>query len=165
MELTKSKLLEQVQYDLWVVNVKTLQISIIAIACIVAASVIWYFTSYDPTPVTKENTFGIMARVLYQPAISCPFGHCPSTDFFLNIKSNSTAYLTGYNICDNNSCVKKTVTPSQINDKSNGYELIYLPADLNWNNGDMVDIQLEVSSTPDNKTALLLNLGNSTIVH
>jgi len=61
---------------------KTLHISIIVIACIVAASVIWYFTSYDPTPVTKENNFGISALVIHSPmSRDAP----PNTVFCMNI--------------------------------------------------------------------------------
>ena len=34
---------------------KTLHLSIIVIGCIVSVSMGWYFTSYDPMPVTKQN--------------------------------------------------------------------------------------------------------------
>src|SRR5438445_7174297 len=51
------------EYTVVKILVKTLQLSIIAIAFIVTTSVIWYFTSHDPTPVTKENNFGVSALI------------------------------------------------------------------------------------------------------
>ena len=42
--------------------------------------------------------------------------------------------------------------------------MIGLPVNLQWKYGDTVHIQLEVSPNADNKTASLIDLGNSTIV-
>ena len=33
----------------------TLRLSVIVIGCIIGVFAIWYFTSYDPIPVTKQN--------------------------------------------------------------------------------------------------------------
>ncbi len=48
-------------------KMKTLHYSIIAIACIVSVSMVWYFTSYDPNHITKENDFGINTLVIHHP--------------------------------------------------------------------------------------------------
>lgn len=44
------------------------------------------------------------------------------------------------------------------------FKMIGLPEDLKWKHGDTVRIQLYLSSTNDDKTALSMDLGNSTIV-
>ncbi|MDE1876845.1 MAG: hypothetical protein KGH86_08505, partial [Thaumarchaeota archaeon] len=78
-----------------------------------------------------------------------------------------TAYLLGYNICDGESCAKNNnlsiLLPLNIPLKPN-YQMIGLPVNLQWKYGDTVNIQLEVSSTTNNETGLLVDLGNSTIV-
>lgn len=92
---------------------------------------------------------------------------CPPNNFYLKINSNSTAYLLGYNICDEESCTKKNglsvLLPINILLKPD-YQMIGLPVDLQWKYGDMVHIQLEVSPNDNNKTASLVDLGNSIIV-
>src|SRR5574337_1855388 len=87
---------------------KTLYLSIIVIACIISVSMTWYFTSYDPTPVTKENDFGINALVIHHPVgLGCPTADCHFPDYYLKINSKSKTFITGYNVCDGNSCVKQ----------------------------------------------------------
>lgn len=92
---------------------------------------------------------------------------CPPNNFYLKINSNSTAYLLGYNICDGESCTKSNdlsvLLPINVISKPD-YQMIGLPVDLQWKYGDIVHIQLEVSSNDDNKTASPIDLGNSTIV-
>lgn len=115
----------------------------------------------------NNNPFGIISLVIYSPPAAC-LGPCGPYDFHLKISANSTAYLLGYNICDGDSCTKRNdlsillpITDMLRPD----FAMIGLPEDLKWKFGDAINIQLEVSSTPDNKTASLLDLGNSTIVH
>lgn len=122
----------------------------------------------------KFNPFGITALIIYHPPDLClsPSSNttthsCPPNNFYLKINSNSTAYLLGYNICDGESCAKNNnlsiLLPLNIPLKPN-YQMIGLPVNLQWKYGDTVNIQLEVSSTTNNETGLLVDLGNSTIV-
>ena len=122
----------------------------------------------------NNDLFGITSLVIYHPSLGCmnPPGNtttinCPPNNFYLKINSNSTAYLLGYNICNANSCAKNNnlsvllplnTIPKPI------YQMIGLPTYLQWKDGDMVNIQLRVSSTPDNQTGLIIDKGNSTIV-
>lgn len=73
----------------------------------------------------------------------------------------------GYNICDDNSCATNN-TLSLILPLNTGlnpdYQMIGLPVNLPWKYGDTVGIQLYASSTNDNKTASLVDLGDSKIV-
>ena len=140
----------------------------------------WATNVPQPNQITNTKTndpFGITALIIYHPQLACltPPSHsipasmpsCPPNNFYLKINSNSTAYLLGYNICDDNSCAKNSDlsillpinTPLYPN-----YQSIGLPVSLQWKYGDTVNIQLEVSPNTDNKTASLIDLGNSTIV-
>jgi len=116
---------------------------------------------------TKNNDpFGITALVIYHPHLGC-LGPCPPNDFYLKINSNSSAYLMGYNICDGNSCAKNdTISVLLPINKilSPDYATVWLPVDLQWKYGDTVQIQVKVASTPDSKTAKLIDLGESKIV-
>lgn len=126
------------------------------------------------TGVKTNDPFGITALIIYHPSSGClgppgnaTGGGCPPNNFYLKINSNSTAYLMGYNICDDNSCAKNNdlsiLLP--INTILNpNYQSIGLPVNLQWKYGDKVNIQLEVSPNADNKTTSLIDLGNSTIV-
>jgi plastocyanin len=131
----------------------------------------------QPNHMTSAKTsdpFGITALVIYHPQLAClsspsntTLPSCPPNNFYLKINSNSTAYLLGYNICDGESCTKNNdlsvLLPINILMKPD-YQMIGLPVNLQWKYGDTVHIQLEVSSNADNKTASLIDLGNSTIV-
>jgi streptogramin lyase len=132
----------------------------------------WAVANPSKTENTNANNpFGITALVAYNPPMGCPPGNntisCPLNNFNLKINSNSTAYLLGYNICDGYSCAKSSNLSVllQINSILNpNYTSIGLPVDLKWSDGDKISIKLEASSSPDNKTSLLVDLGNSTIV-
>ncbi len=129
------------------------------------------------TSTKTSDPFGITALIIYHPPDVClnptshsvPYGisSCPPNKFYLKINSNSTAYLMGYNICDGNSCTTNNnlslILP--LNTSLNpDYQMIGLPVNLQWKYGDTVGIQLYVSSTNDNKTASLVDLGSSAIV-
>jgi hypothetical protein len=130
---------------------KTLHLSIIVIACIISISMVWYFTRYDPTPVTKENDFGINALVIHRPAgLGCPTSDCHFPDYYLKINSNSKTFITGYNICDGNSCIKKDglFIPLPVVDVLHpNYQEMPLPDNLSWNDGDFVDIKVKAPSS------------------
>jgi plastocyanin len=117
---------------------------------------------------TKANDpFGIIALVIYHPPDACMGFSCSPNTFYLKINSNTTVYLLGYNICDGNSCTKRNDLSVLLPIKDilrPDFKIISLPDDLQWRYGDTVKIQLEVSSTTENKTASLIDLGNSTIV-
>ncbi len=135
-------------------------------------------------PVTSRNTqttdtknhdpFGITALVIYHPPDIClvppsntTTSRCPQNNFYLKINSNSTAYLLGYNICDGNSCTKSNGLSISLPINTGlkpDYQMIGLPVNLQWKYGDVTSIQLEVSSTLDNNTGILADIGNSTIV-
>ncbi len=122
----------------------------------------------------NNDPFGITALIIYHPPLSCigpvsnvTMNSCAPNTFYLKINSNSTAYLIGYNICDEDSCTIKNdlsvLLPINVLLKPD-YQMIGLPVNLQWKYGDTVHIQLEVSPNDDNKTASLVDLGNSTIV-
>ncbi|MDE1839040.1 MAG: hypothetical protein KGH87_03875 [Thaumarchaeota archaeon] len=130
---------------------KTLYLSIIAIACIITASMVWYFTSYDPTPVTTENNFGINALVIHSStSMGCPTEDCHYPDHYLKITSRSNTFLVGYNICDGNSCVKQdelAIPLTHSNSIPPDYQKIRLPDNLPWKDGDLVNIQVKIPTT------------------
>lgn len=154
---------------------KILHLSIIVIACTVSVSMVWYFTSYDPTPVTKENDFGINALVIHRPFLGCPVvENCIHPDYYLKINSNSSTFLTGYNICDGNSCIKKDrlfISLPVVDVLHPNYQEIPLPDNLPWKDGDFVDIKvkapssmiLDISISSRNAT-IWIDLGTSEIV-
>jgi hypothetical protein len=160
------------------IKMKTLYFSIIAIACIVGAFVTWYFTSYDPTPVTKENNFGVSALVVHRPiGLGCPTADCHFSDYYLKINSKSKTFLVGYNICDGNSCVKKNgiaISLPVLDVLHPDYQELPLPDNLSWKDGDSVNIQVKVPSSlivdntlyfdPSNTPNVWVDLGKSEIV-
>lgn len=130
---------------------KPLHYSVIVITCIITAFMVWYFTSYDPTSVTKENNFGIHALVIHSPPyMACPTEDCKQPDYYLKINSKSKTLLVGYYICDGNSCVKKDgiAIPLQVLDVLHpDYKKLPLPNDLSWKDGDSVNIRVKVSNS------------------
>lgn len=126
------------------------------------------------TNLTNNDPFGLTTLVIYQPSFRClgPLSNtttisCPPNNFYLKINSNSTAYLLGYNICDANSCAKNNTLSVLLpinNISKPNYQMIGLPVNLQWSDGDPVNIQLRVSATPDSRSELLIDKGNSTIV-
>ena len=129
---------------------KTLHLSIIVIVCIVSVSLVWYFASYDPTPVTKENDFGINALVIHRPFLGCPMvENCIHPDYYLKINSKSKTFLTGYNLCDGNSCIKKDglfISLPVVDVLHPDYQEIPLSDNLPWKDGDFVDIKVKAPS-------------------
>jgi hypothetical protein len=121
-----------------------------------------------------NDPFGITALIIYKPALAClstlsntTAPSCPPNNFYLKINSNSTAYLLGYNICNDNSCAgyNNLSLLLPLNTALNpNYQSIGLPVDLQWKYGDTVNIQLRVSPNDDNKHASIIDLGNSTII-
>ena len=154
---------------------KILYLGIIAIACIISISIVWYFTSYDSTPVTKENDFGINALVVHRPAgLGCPTTDCHFHDYYLKINSNSKTFITGYNICDGNSCAKKDglFIPLPVVDILHpNYQEIPLSDNLSWKDGDFVNIKVKAPSgaiscitVSSCNATFWINLGTSEIV-
>ncbi|MGI0094321.1 MAG: hypothetical protein ACREA8_09485 [Nitrosotalea sp.] len=121
----------------------------------------------DTQNMKNHDPFGITALVIYKPSSGCLSDGCSPNDFYLKINSNSAAYLLGYNICDGDSCTKSNdlsvLLPLNSGLKPD-YQMIGLPVNLQWKYGDAINIQLEISSTLDNKTGLLVDIGNSIIV-
>lgn len=140
---------------------KTLHFSIIVIVCIISVSMAWYFTSYDSTPVTTENDFGINALVIHRPFMGCPVvENCIHPDYYLKINSNSKTFITGYNICDGNSCVKQvglSISLPLVNVLHPNYQELPLPDSLSWKDGNFVDIKVKAPST------LIMDITNSSI--
>ncbi|SMH72663.1 hypothetical protein [Candidatus Nitrosotalea okcheonensis] len=125
--------------------------------------------SVIPSVNTRNNNpFGITALVIYHPFLGCLSSGCPHNNFYLKINSNSTAYLTGYNICNKDLCAKNNtlsvLLPLNAILKNPNYASIELPENLKWKDGDTVTIQLEVSPNANNKMTSSIDLGNSTIV-
>lgn len=136
-------------------------ISVIGIACTITASMAWYFLSYDPTPVTTENDFGINALVIHRPSMGCPVvENCIHPDYYLKIHSKSKTFITGYNICDVNSCVKQigfSISLPLMDVLHPNYQELPLPDNLPWKDGDFVDIKVKAPST------LIMGITNSSI--
>ena len=116
----------------------------------------------------KTNPFGIVGLMYYYGGGPCGVGDCPFNTFNLKMNSNYTAYLLGYNICDDNSCSVRNdlsiLLPLNVIGTPN-YKFIALPENPQWKHDDVFHIQVEVSSIPNNKTAIWTDLGNSTIIH
>lgn len=128
---------------------KILYLSIIVITGMIVASMIWYFTSYDSTPVTKENNFGVNALVIHHHITTCP-ENCPYPEHYMNINSKLQTFLLGYNICDGNSCIKKDglAIPLPVLDVLHpNYQELPLPDNFPWKDGDSINIQVKVPST------------------
>ena len=140
---------------------KAMRFSVIVIVCIISVSMAWYFTSYDSTPVTTENDFGINALVIHRPFMGCPVvENCIHPDYYLKINSNSKTFITGYNICDGNSCVKQvglSISLPLVNILHPNYQELPLPDSLSWKDGDFVDIKVKAPST------LIMGITNSSI--
>lgn len=130
---------------------KILHYSIIAIACIITISMAWYFTSYDPTPVTIENNFGINALVIHSPPyMACPTEDCRQPDYYLKINSKLETFLGGYNICDGDSCVTKdglAISLPLADVLHPDYQKLPLPGNLSWKDGDSIHIQVKVPNS------------------
>lgn len=119
------------------------------------------------TNTGSSNPLGITALVVYHPFLGCLSAGCAPNNFYLKINSNSSAYLLGYDICDGKSCTSNGTVSVQLPINSPlkpEYARVWLPQGLMWQDGDAVSLKLMVSSLPDNRTATLLDLGNSTIV-
>ena len=115
---------------------------------------------------TLDNPIRIMAHI-QTTGHGGPAGWNPTNIFWMNIKSASTAYLFSYDICNKDSCTEQNFTPlNSVNYDPDGFTLISLSDELNskWKVGDAVHIKLLVSTSTDNKTAILLDLGNSIII-
>lgn len=140
---------------------KTLHYSIIAIVFVISVSIVWYITSYDPTLVTTENDFGINALVIHRPFMGCPVvENCIHPDYYLKINSKSKTFITGYNICDGNSCVKQvgfSISLPLVDVLHPDYQELPLPDNLPWKGGDFVDIKVKAPST------LIMGITNSSI--
>lgn len=124
---------------------------IVVITCTVTASMVWYLTSYDPTPVTTENNFGINALVIHSPPyMACPTEDCKQPDYYLKINSKSKTFLIGYNICDENSCVKQdglAISLPLVDVLHPDYQKLPLPDNLSWKDGDSINIQVKVPNS------------------
>ena len=130
---------------------KTLYLVILIAGCVNGAFAIWYFTSYDSTSMTKENTFGINALVIHRPpSMACPTADCHFPDYYLKINSKSRTFLLGYNICDGNSCVKQNglaISLPLVDVLHPDYQELALPDNLPWKDGDPVSILVQVPSS------------------
>jgi hypothetical protein len=157
---------------------KTLHLTIISVGCIIGVFITWYFTSYDPAPVTKENNFGLSALIIHRPiGLGCPTADCHFPDYYLKINSKSKTFLVGYNICDGNSCVKKdglAISLPVLDILHPEYQELPLPDNLSWKDGDSVNIQVKVPSSsvidntlyfdPSHTPNIWVDLGKSEIV-
>lgn len=116
----------------------------------------------------KTNPFGIVGLMYYYGGGPCGVGACLPNTFNLKMNSNYTAYLLGYNICNDNSCITRNnlsiLLPLNVIGIPD-YKFIALPENAQWKYADVFHIQVEVSSIPDNTTAVWTDLGNSTITH
>jgi hypothetical protein len=157
---------------------KTLHYFIITIVFIITISMVWYFTSYDPTPVTTENNFGIHALVIHSPPyMACPTEDCQQHEYYLKVNSKLKTFLVGYNICDGNSCVKQdglAISLPLVDVLHPDYQKLPLPNSLPWKDGDSINIQVKVPNSFifDNATTfdsthvpkIWVDLGESEIV-
>ncbi|MDC8452627.1 MAG: hypothetical protein LV477_06925 [Candidatus Nitrosotalea sp.] len=93
--------------------------------------------------ITKENTFGINATVYHSHrSYSCP-SDVPCFNplvYYLVISAKSHTFLLNYHICDGVSCVNEDANAQMLEDWG---AIVRLP-DLHWNDGDLVDIQVQL---------------------
>lgn len=126
-------------------------IVVIIAAIAISVSTIWYIINYDPTPVTRDNTFGLSALVIHRPpGMECPTTDCHFPDYYLKINSKLKTFLVGFNICDGNSCVRQDGTSIQLpvaDALLPDYQELALPNNLPWKDGDLVDIKIKVPNS------------------
>jgi hypothetical protein len=156
-------------------NMKIMYFTIITAGCILVLTILCV-TNYDPTPITKDNIFGITALVIHRPVFSCPFTDCHFPDYYLKINSKSKAFLLGYDICDGMFCAKRNdvVIPLPLMDVLHpDYLELPLPDNLFWRDGDTVNMRVKVSTSLANDTLTFdstlarktwIDLGKSEIV-
>lgn len=93
--------------------------------------------------ITKENAFGINATVYHShKSYPCP-DDAPCFNplvYYLEISAKSRTFLLNYNICDGNSCINEDANALILEDSG---AIVRLP-DLHWNDGDLVDIQVQL---------------------
>jgi hypothetical protein len=143
----------------------------------VGIGIVWFFlSSYDFTPITKENGYGIEVKLVYSESylpFMCPVP-CEGTHFSLEVTSEKNAFLRGYNICNGITCVK--------NDGSNVFLRSGAPAEdhsligvfgiESWKVGDTVDIRVKVTDAvptadhyaPDESKLVFVDLGETKII-
>jgi hypothetical protein len=154
-----------------------LPIIIIAVSASVGSVVIWYVTSsYDFTPSTKDNPFGIKATVSYvhNLKISCIRNPCgPFNAFELLYTSQKPVQIISYNVCGGIYCIKQGDFASYgrggTPDSPVWGESMTLGS-IPWKVGDVVDIRLKVQPVgingdlvPESQNMMFIDLGKSMI--
>jgi len=133
--------------------VKKAKVFVIIIPLATTIGLIWSFTnSYDFAPSTKENPFGVEARLVYEHnmRISCPIEPCgPLNAFVLKHNSREPVQFVAFNICGGIFCIKQEgfgghgpPAPELASqpEKWGGGTVGQIP----WSIGDVVDIRVKV---------------------
>lgn len=137
---------------------------------------------YDFTPSTKENPYGIAARVLvqptYPPSLSQQKNPIEQQDvLWFRYTSQEPIRMLGYNICNGISCINNEIESySQHHSKNSDKPQKWAGGtlgDLPWNVGDTVHIRVKMQPvmisedgaiTPLLDQIFFIDLGESKII-
>jgi len=115
---------------------------------------VYLLNSYDFTPSTKENPFGVEAKVLVQPTYFSPRVQSESSSYpqdvlWFRYNSKEPIDLIGYTICNGIFCTKaQTYSYSPPAPEWKNYPEMWAGntlGDLHWKEGDKVHIWIRVS--------------------
>lgn len=157
-------------------------ISAITMAIFGTVFFLYSLSSYDFAPSTKENPYGVTARVLIQPTYFSP--PIPPKDpiepqdvLWFRYHSQEPIQLVGYNICNGMMCIKSEIQSYSPHDPANldkpqkwtGGTI----GDLPWNEGDAVHIRVKIKPVtisedgtiiPQDDKFTFIDLGKSKII-
>jgi hypothetical protein len=141
---------------------------IIGISSVITIGLILYLlNSYDFTPSTMENPYGVDARVLVQPTYFSPGIQTESSNFPQNVlwfryNSKEPIDLIGYTICNGIFCIKaETYSYSPPAPEWKDFPEMWAGntlGDLHWKVGDSVHIWIKVSPVEITETGERMSL-------
>ena len=159
-----------------------LLVTSIVVTIFAVVSLLHIANSYDFAPSTKENPYGVAARVLIEPTIppSMIKPKVPSEPrdvLYFKYTSQEPVQIVGYNICNGILCIKdeslsySPSNPTNANEphKWGGGTL----GDRPWNVGDTVHIRIKVKPVtisedgtlvPQDGKMTFIDLGESKII-
>ena len=145
---------------------------------------IWYLAgSFDFAPSTKDNPYGVQAKVIISPTTFSPpiepkIPIEPIPVLWFRYNSEKPVQLIGYNVCNGLFCIKREVGGSY---GPAAPELMDQPdkwaggtmGDLHWKVGDTVHIRIKIKTVTisddgqvilDSDKMMFIDLGESKII-
>ena len=155
---------------------KKLVIISIIIPIAIGIGIIGFFlNSYDFTTSTKENKYGVEAKLVYSEnylPFMCPVP-CEGTHFSLDVTSEKNAFFLGYNICNGITCVKNYGSNVflRAGAPASDHTIVPVWGIESWKSGDIVDIRVKVAEAvptdnyyaTDPSNLIFVDLGKSKI--